>query len=630
MQILIQWVLEHLSYWVIVLFMAIESSFIPFPSEVIVPPAAWLAATPDGGLNIVGVILCATLGAVLGALVNYALALWLGRPIVYAFANSRFGHMCLIDQPKVEAAEAFFDRHGALSTFVGRLIPAVRQLISIPAGLSRMSLGRFVAFTTLGAAIWNSVLAALGYYCSRIPGLETKEQVVDLAGRYSHEIGYALFAIVAAALAYVIWKGLKGSPAPAASAGQAATPASITVRLDPELPARVELPTSKSISARALVINALAAAPCRLDNLSDCDDTQAVRRAFASTAETIDIGAAGTAMRFLTAYYATREGETHVMTGTPRMQQRPIGILVDALRQLGADIAYIGREGYPPLRIQGRRLQGGTVRIAADVSSQYISALLMIGPTLSKGITLELEGEIASRPYIDMTLRLMGQFGTDASFEDNVITVAPGSYGRIEPFAVEPDWSAASYWFELVALSPQPGAKTLLVGLASNSVQGDSVCARHFEALGVTTRYTSEGALLSRSGIKDLPLTIDFTDCPDLAQTFVVTAAMLGRPFVFNGLKSLKIKETDRIAALTAELAKLGVKIAETAPGRLVSRGFSPAAPGSAAPVIATYDDHRMAMAFAPVAYYYPGLVVEHPEVVSKSYPRFWDALPLL
>lgn len=209
MQILIQWVLDHLTYWVIVLFMAIESSFIPFPSEVIVPPAAWLAATSDGNLNIVLVVLSATLGALLGALVNYALALWLGRPIVYAFANSRLGHICLIDKEKVETAERFFDDHGAVSTFIGRLIPAVRQLISIPAGLARMGLVRFVTFTTLGAGIWNSILAALGYYCSRIPGLETKEQVVELAGRYSHEIGYGFMGLVILVLAFIIYKGTK-------------------------------------------------------------------------------------------------------------------------------------------------------------------------------------------------------------------------------------------------------------------------------------------------------------------------------------------------------------------------------------------------------------------------------------
>lgn len=204
-----QWVLDNLSYWVIVLFMAIESSFIPFPSEVIVPPAAWLAAQEGSDLNIFLVVLCATLGAVIGALVNYGLALWLGRPIVYAFANSRFGHMCLIDQEKVETAERFFDKHGAVSTFVGRLIPAVRQLISIPAGLARMGLARFVLYTAVGAGIWNSVLAAIGYYIQQYSGLKTKEQVVDLAGTYSHEIGYALFAIVACIVGFFIYKALK-------------------------------------------------------------------------------------------------------------------------------------------------------------------------------------------------------------------------------------------------------------------------------------------------------------------------------------------------------------------------------------------------------------------------------------
>lgn len=206
MQIIVEWVLEHLSYWVIVVFMAIESSFIPFPSEVIVPPAAWLA-TVSGEMNILLVIVCATIGALIGALVNYGLALWLGRPIVYAFANSRWGHLLLIDAEKVENAEKFFDRHGAVSTFVGRLVPAVRQLISIPAGLARMGLARFVCFTTLGAGIWNTILALLGYYCSRIPGLETKEQVVELAGRYSHEIGYAILAVILIALLYILYKG---------------------------------------------------------------------------------------------------------------------------------------------------------------------------------------------------------------------------------------------------------------------------------------------------------------------------------------------------------------------------------------------------------------------------------------
>lgn len=404
----------------------------------------------------------------------------------------------------------------------------------------------------------------------------------------------------------------------------------MTLRLSPQLPSRVVLPTSKSISARALIIRALADAPCTLSRLSDCDDTQAVIRALGSTDETVDVGAAGTAMRFLTAFYATREGETHLLTGTARMKQRPIGILVDALRQLGADIEYAEAEGFPPLVIRGRRLKGGVVRIAASISSQYISALLMLGPTLADGLVLHLEGEVASRPYILMTLRLMEQFGASTAFDGQTITVRPGGYRRTAPFAVEPDWSAASYWFELVALSPDPAARVVLPGLTAQSLQGDSVCAQHFARLGVATAFTPEGAVLTKSPTpSDGVLRIDFVDCPDLAQTFVVTAALQRRPFCFDGLKSLRIKETDRIAALIAELAKLGITIAETAPGQLSFSG-SAGAPPSAAPSIATYADHRMAMAFAPAAYAHPGLTIEHPEVVSKSYPSFWRDLPTL
>lgn len=414
----------------------------------------------------------------------------------------------------------------------------------------------------------------------------------------------------------------------------------MTLRLRPQLPSPVVLPTSKSISARALIINALAATPCALVGLSDCDDTQAVIGALRDGAETIDIGAAGTAMRFLTAFYATRDSETHTLTGTARMKQRPIGILVEALRQLGADIEYGEAEGCPPLVIRGRRLKGGVLRIAADVSSQYISALLMVGPTLAEGLVLHLEGEVASRPYILMTLRLMEQFGAHTAFDGQTITVRHGGYHRTEPFVIEPDWSAASYWYELVALSLDPAARVLLPGLTPHSLQGDSVCAQHFAHLGVATAFTPEGAVLTKApGPHDGMLHIDFVDCPDLAQTFVVTAALKGRPFRFDGLKSLRIKETDRIAALICELAKFGINIVETAPGQLSYDAVETTPPVTAAtvssttvtaPSIATYADHRMAMAFAPAAYAYPGLTIEHPEVVSKSYPTFWQDLPTL
>lgn len=405
------------------------------------------------------------------------------------------------------------------------------------------------------------------------------------------------------------------------------------VTLSPNLPRQVVLPTSKSISARALIIRALSATPCALQGLSDCDDTQAVLRALDLGGETIDIGAAGTAMRFLTAYYAAREGETRVLTGTARMQQRPIGILVEALRRLGAEIEYLGQDGCPPLRIRGRRLPGGDVQIAADVSSQYISAILMIGPTLARGLQLRLEGHIASRPYILMTLRLMEQFGAKPTFEDHVITVPPTGYRRAESYAVEPDWSAASYWYEMVALSPDPEAQVLLCGLQQESLQGDSICATYFRQLGVATTFCPEGALISKMPVADAErvLTLDFADCPDLAQTFVVTAAMMGRAFRYTGLQSLRIKETDRIAALITEMAKLGVTLLETAPGTLTCHPSedSKARSASGDITIRTYCDHRMAMAFAPAAYSCPGLNIEHPEVVTKSYPTFWTSLPI-
>ena len=439
------------------------------------------------------------------------------------------------------------------------------------------------------------------------------------------------------------------------------------LHLKSHLPRRVTLPTSKSISARALIINALAAEPCELERLSDCDDTEAMLAALAAADDaTVDIGAAGTAMRFLTAYFATREGSSHVLTGTERMQERPIRLLVDALQQLGASIEYVGAEGFPPLRIEGRRLEGGRVSIVANVSSQFVSALLMVGPTFQRGLELVLQGEVASRPYIDMTISLMRQFGAEVSVttttaDETLITVAPTGYHREESFTVEPDWSAASYWYELVALSPAADAHVLLEGLTAASLQGDSVCADYFAHLGVKTTFAPEGALLEKSGVAveetevmhsaadtihikadtihieaeagcavgepSSMLRLDFTDCPDLAQTFVVTAAVMGCPFRFDGLHSLRIKETDRIAALIAELAKCGIAITETAPGQLGYAGAAPVVP-AAAPVIATYADHRMAMAFAPAAYLFPGLTIEHPEVVSKSYPHFWQDLP--
>lgn len=401
-----------------------------------------------------------------------------------------------------------------------------------------------------------------------------------------------------------------------------------------ELQGKVRLPASKSLSARALLIEALSGGG-HLENLSDCDDTRVLRKALHAPEEEIDIMAAGTAMRFATAYFATREGEEHIITGTERMRQRPIRPLVDALRQLGADIEYTGKEGFPPLKIRGTRLTGGNISIPADISSQYISALLMIGPTLKNGLTLNLLGEVASRPYINMTLGVMRTFGAEAEWQDQQsLAVKPKPYRAGITYCIEPDWSAASYWYEMAALNENRYTQLLLAGLKEDSLQGDACVAKWFEPLGVKTAFSAEGAVLTpcpaTAGNAEWPL--DFSDCPDLAQTFVVTAALKRIKFKFTGLKSLLIKETDRIAALQSELAKLGYGIRQfqtTVNGHTDhgicydgNRGEMTDHNG-----IDTFEDHRMAMSFAPAALKFPGLRINHPEVVSKSYPDFWNDL---
>ena len=393
----------------------------------------------------------------------------------------------------------------------------------------------------------------------------------------------------------------------------------------------VNLPASKSISARALVMGTLAEG-CVLTHLSDCDDTRVLQQALQLRLPEINILAAGTAMRFSTAYFATCAGETHVITGTERMRQRPIKVLVDALRQLGARIDYVGNEGFPPLRIQGTNLEGGEVELPANVSSQYISALLMIGPMLRRGLHLRLLGEVVSRPYIDMTLGLMAQFGAEASWlSSQELIVSPHPYGPGLKFDVEPDWSGASYWYEMVALTQDADARLVLPGLTEKSWQGDSVVRHLFEHLGVQTDYRSEGVVLTKCPVlsRNTVLELDFTTCPDLAQTVVVTCALLGQPFRFKGLQSLRIKETDRIKALQTELKKLGIDIESVSrPGSEELQMLCPQMVNTAAKVeIATYDDHRMAMAFAPAAMLCPQLSIAHPEVVSKSYPNFWADL---
>ena len=395
------------------------------------------------------------------------------------------------------------------------------------------------------------------------------------------------------------------------------------------LRADIHLPASKSISNRALIIYSLSGGSMMPQNLSDCDDTQVMIQALRYMPETIDIKAAGTAMRFLTAYMSVMRG-THVLTGTERMKHRPIGILVDALRRLGAEIAYVGEEGFPPLKITGQTLQGGELELQGGVSSQYVSALLMIGPVLKNGLTLRLLGDVISRPYIDLTLWMMREFGADVEWTDaHTIEVKPQPYRRRHYFR-ETDWSAASYWYQMVALSRDRDAEVTLAGLMDGSKQGDSSVRYIFSLLGVKTTFKTkeEGVpqtvTLTKSRRPVPRLEYDFVNSPDLAQTFVVTCALLGVHFRFTGLRTLKIKETDRISALKTEMRKLGFVIHDEDDSVLYWDGERCEPQEVAA--IDTYEDHRMALAFAPVSLLRP-VVINNPQVVTKSYPSFWDHL---
>lgn len=393
--------------------------------------------------------------------------------------------------------------------------------------------------------------------------------------------------------------------------------------------ATINLPASKSISNRVLMIHALAGGDTLPDNLSDCDDTEVIIRALAAMPYEIDIKAAGTAMRFMTAYLSVTEGK-HLLTGTDRMKRRPIAPLVNALRYLGADIRYAGETGFPPLIINGKTLEGGRLEVPGNISSQYISALLMIGPALKEGLELHLMGEIISRPYIDLTLWTMQEFGAEAEWTDmDIITVRPQVY-KSHPYLIENDWSASSYWYEMLALQGASGSSIKLKGLTDGSKQGDSVVKYLFSLLGVKTTFDNkeEGqpttVTLTRHRCLLPRLDYDFTGSPDLAQTFVVTCALLDIPFTFTGLASLKIKETDRIEALKAEMKKLGYLIKDESNNTLRWEGER--CTPSLQP-IDTYEDHRMALAFAPAACRFPGLRINNPGVVSKSYPHYWDDL---
>ena len=376
---------------------------------------------------------------------------------------------------------------------------------------------------------------------------------------------------------------------------------------------------SKSETNRLLLLKALFSA-LTVNNPSNSDDSVAMKAALGTTNGTVDIHHAGTAMRFLTAYFSTLEGCDIVLTGSERMQERPIGVLVEALQALGAEIDYVKTKGYPPLRIKGKKLAGGSVQLPANISSQYISALLLCAPKLSNGLSLELIGQITSLPYIKMTLALLDRVGIPSTFEGQNIRIAASQEIKSQTQIVESDWSSASYYFSCLALSQQ--GRIVLNSYRQDSLQGDSVLPEIYAQLGVATSFTSEGMVLEK--IKDFSLpekvTLDLIEAPDIAQTIAVSCYGLGVGCALTGLHTLKIKETDRLVALETELSKLGAKI-EVTEDSLHLQGETNFIENQS---IATYHDHRMAMAFAPLAQKVP-LTILDAGVVTKSYPDFWD-----
>lgn len=384
----------------------------------------------------------------------------------------------------------------------------------------------------------------------------------------------------------------------------------------------ISLPSSKSISNRLLIMNALSGNKIRIRNLSSSNDTTILLEALQPGKKEINAGNAGTAMRFLTSYLAVTEGE-YVLTGSERMCQRPIGKLVQALRQLGADIEYLQKEGFPPLRIRGKKLQKQETEIDGSTSSQFISALLMIAPVLPNGLTLRLTGKIISHPYIDLTLKLLKIAGIESIYSGDLIRIEHQQYRETE-ITVEPDWSSASYWYSIAALSPE--CHITLCDLPEVSLQGDAVIARHFATLGVKTEFNPQGATLSRIPVTSSRFEENFEDTPDIVQTFVVCLGLLGIPFRISGAQSLRIKETDRIAALCNEMKKLGIMLTEPENGVLEWNGRKEK-PISDSYRFSTYDDHRMAMSFAPACLSGQPVAIEDPKVVIKSYPGFWEDL---
>ncbi len=383
----------------------------------------------------------------------------------------------------------------------------------------------------------------------------------------------------------------------------------------------VHLPGSKSISNRLLIISALSGKRLIPKSLSESDDTHVLLEILNSKSEVHNAGHAGTAMRFLTAYFSCKPSEI-TLTGSERMQNRPIGVLVDLLREIGANIEYLGKEGYPPLKITGGKLRGGKRVINSEISSQYISALLLIAPYLPGGLELVLKGNMVSASYINLTLQLMKRTGIRYNWNKNNIKIEEGHY-QAGIFQVEPDWSAASYWYEMVALAED--ADIFIPGLTIDSLQGDSALAEIFEKLGVKTIYEEHGINLVKAKPAVEYFEYDFTLNPDLVQTLVPTCVLQDIPFRFTGTQTLRIKETDRITALYNEMKKFDVILDFPDSGEWISWDCKSRFNGDKDVLIETYDDHRMAMCFAPVCLKTSKIRINDPKVVSKSYPGFWE-----
>lgn len=392
----------------------------------------------------------------------------------------------------------------------------------------------------------------------------------------------------------------------------------------PIAPVEIKITGSKSETNRLLLLQALYP-EISLTNISESDDSAVMQHALLGNDSSIDVHHAGTAMRFLTAYFAIQQDREVILTGSARMKERPISILVAALQSLGAQIEYLEKEGYPPLKIKGRKITKDKVTLKADVSSQYITALLLIAPKLENGLEVILEGEITSRPYIMMTLSLLNENGATAIFANNTIKVIPLERVTPKNVTVESDWSSASYFYAIIALS-EPGTRITLSSYKEDSLQGDSVLAEIYENLGVNTEYNDDSIILQRTAFKPEPLNLNLINSPDIAQTMAVTCFGLGIACTLTGLHTLKIKETDRLEALKKELKKLGAEISVTNDSLYLSAEKTIA---NTVQRIDTYNDHRMAMAFAPLAVRIP-LIINNAEVVSKSYPEFWNDMKTL